>query len=189
MDPIHIGTNLNQFDQVRAYSKGIEVLETHGADHPDYLFVDLRIDPNVNSGKHLFALQGEAGQLQFEYEFLERKQEAQDFLGFDSSDAIYLITPDRFANGDPNNDVVLGMRESDIDRSDDYKRHGGDIQGILDHLDYIEKMGFTAIWSSPLLENDMKEQSYHGYAITDFYKVDPRFGTLDSYKALADEID
>ena len=63
------GTNLNQFDQVRAYSKGIEVLETHGADHPDYLFVDLRIDPNVNSGKHLFALQGEAGQLQFEYEF------------------------------------------------------------------------------------------------------------------------
>ena len=182
------GENLKQFDKVRAYSKGIEVLKTHQADHSDYLFVDLRIDPNVNSGKHLFVLQGKAGHLQFEYELQKRKYEAQDFLGFDSSDAIYLITPDRFANGNPKNDVVLGMRESDIDRGDDYKRHGGDIQGILDHLDYIEKMGFTAIWSSPLLENDMKEQSYHGYAITDFYKVDPRFGTLDTYKELAEEM-
>ena len=68
------------------------------------------------------------------------------------------------------------MLEQEIDRSDDYARHGGDLRGIIDHLDYIEGMGFTAIWSSPLLENNMAEQSYHGYAITDYYSVDPRFG-------------
>ncbi len=98
---------------------------------------------------------------------------------------IYLITPDRFANGDPKNDRVRGMRENRIDRKDDYARHGGDIRGIIERLDYISEMGFTAIWPSPLLENDMPEQSYHGYAITDFYRVDPRFGTLEEYRELA----
>ena len=79
------------------------------------------------------------------------------------------------------------MRENGIDRKDDYARHGGDIRGIINKLDYISEMGFTALWSSPLLENDMPEQSYHGYAITDFYQVDPRFGTLEEYRELAEK--
>ena len=102
-------------------------------------------------------------------------------MGFNSSDVIYLITPDRFANGDPTNDIVKGLKESDIDRQNDYARHGGDIKGITDHISYIKDMGFTAVWPCPLLTNDMPKTSYHGYAITDLYEIDPRFGTLEDY--------
>lgn len=77
--------------------------------------------------------------------------------------------PDRFANGDPKNDVVPGMRESKVDRTDMYARHGGDLKGIADHLDYFSDLGVTAIWLNPILKNDMTEGSYHGYAITDYY--------------------
>lgn len=93
--------------------------------------------------------------------------------------------PDRFANGDYNNDVVEGLKENKIDRSFPGGRHGGDIRGIINHLDYIKDMGFTAIWPTPMLENDMPAYSYHGYAITNHYKVDPRYGTLDEYKELS----
>jgi len=103
----------------------------------------------------------------------------------DSSDVLYLITPDRFANADESNDSFENLNEKGIDRSNDYARHGGDIQGIIDNLTYIDEMGFTAIWSTPLLTNDMQESSYHGYAITDLYQIDPRFGTLDDYKKLS----
>jgi glycosidase len=105
--------------------------------------------------------------------------------GFNSADVIYLITPDRFANGDYSNDVVEGMKENKMNRNFDGGRHGGDIRGIINSLDYIKDMGFTAIWPQPLLENDMAAYSYHGYSITNHYKVDPRFGTLDEYKELS----
>ena len=103
--------------------------------------------------------------------------------GFDSSDVMYLITPDRFANGDPSNDEITGMKEG-LNRSFDGGRHGGDIKGILDNIDYIKELGFTAIWLNPILENDMHTYSYHGYAATDFYKVDARYGTNEEYKEL-----
>ena len=106
-------------------------------------------------------------------------------VGFNSSDAVYLITPDRFANADPSNDTFESMNEKNVDRSSDYARHGGDIKGITKHLDYIAEMGFTAIWSCPLLTNDMYKWSYHGYAITDLYEIDPRFGTLSDYIELS----
>lgn len=93
--------------------------------------------------------------------------------------------PDRFANGDYNNDVVEGMRENKIDRSLRGGRHGGDIRGIINLLDYIKDLGFTAIWPTPNLKNDMPAYSYHGYAIPNHYKVDPRCNTLDQYKELA----
>ena len=95
-----------------------------------------------------------------------------------------MITPDRFVNGNPENDAVVGMKEQP-NRTDKDGRHGGDIQGMINSLDYLQKMGFTAIWSTPVLENDMKNSSYHGYAITDLYKPDPRFGTMDEYIELA----
>jgi glycosidase len=93
--------------------------------------------------------------------------------------------PDRFANGDYRNDVVESMKENKIDRTFPGGRHGGDIRGIINHLDYIKDFGFTAIWPTPMLENDMPAYSYHGYAITNHYKVDPRYGTLDDYKELS----
>jgi neopullulanase len=103
--------------------------------------------------------------------------------GFDASDMIYLILPDRFANGDPSNDDMPGMREK-ADRNAPYGRHGGDLKGISDHLGYIATLGATAIWLNPVLENNQQHSSYHGYSITDYYKVDPRFGTNEQYREL-----
>lgn len=173
---------------VKIDAEGVELKKVHQADSPNYLFIDLNINRNAKPGT--FKINFETADNEFfsiDYELKERKRNSEDFEGFSSKDAIYLITPDRFANGDASNDVVKSMRETNLDRSDNYARHGGDIQGIIDHLDYIEEMGFTAIWSSPLLENNMPNSSYHGYAITDFYKVDPRFGDLATYKTLAKE--
>jgi glycosidase len=105
--------------------------------------------------------------------------------GFNSKDVICLITPDRFANGDTSNDIIPGAREKAVNRAFQGARHGGDIRGLINSLDYLKGMGYTAIWPQPMVENDMSSYSYHGYAITDHYKVDPRFGTIEEYKELA----
>jgi len=155
-------------------------------ENKNYLFINLDLS-KAAAGKFSinFSKKGKRNNFSYEYELKERKQNSSLREGFNSSDAIYLITPDRFANGDKSNDVVKGLNEQGINRKDDYARHGGDITGITNHLDYINEMGFTAIWPTPLLINDMKRSSYHGYAMTDFYKVDPRFGTLDEYVDLS----
>lgn len=168
--------------------EGVSIEAIHRADSPNYLFIDLLIDEDAKPGKFNIVFDSGNGKTEtFEYELKSRKKPSKDFVGFDSSDAIYLITPDRFSNGDPSNDIDTSLLEKTIDRNDNYARHGGDIRGIINHLDYIDEMGFTAIWPSPLLINDMKSGSYHGYAMTDFYRVDPRFGTLSEYKELADK--
>ncbi len=166
--------------------EGITLRSWHPGASPNYLFLDLALDPGVQPGIVPIELSS-AGtpDISLRYELKRREQAAEAYRGFDASDVIYLITPDRFANGNPDNDVVPGMREQGVDRTDDYARHGGDIKGMTDHLDYISGMGFTAIWPTPLLTNDMPRTSYHGYAITDFYRVDPRFGTLEEYKELS----
>jgi glycosidase len=167
---------------------GITIKEQHKAKSSNYLFLDLTIAKTTPAGKFNIVFKTEDGsELKHTYELKSREKTAEEFVGFNSSDVIYLITPDRFANGNPDNDIVETLHEQKIDRKDDYARHGGDIEGITHSLDYIADMGFTAIWSSPLLTNDMPQQSYHGYAMTDFYEVDPRFGTLEDYKKLADE--
>ncbi|GAB2770981.1 glycoside hydrolase family 13 protein [Salinimicrobium soli] len=167
---------------------GVSIEEVHKADSPNYLFIDLSISEEAKPGKFDIRFKKSGGKTEvFKYELKARQKPAEDYVGFDSSDVIYLITPDRFANGDPSNDINSSLLEKTIDRNNDYARHGGDIRGIINHLDYIDTLGFTAIWSSPLLINDMKNASYHGYAMTDFYKVDPRFGTLAEYKELADK--
>lgn len=166
--------------------QGVEVVSTHQADSPNFLFIDLIIKDQAKAGTVEFVFKSEGKErLKFNYPLLPRKKLAVDFKGFDSSDVIYLITPDRFANGDPQNDIVEGLRETKIDRKDDYARHGGDIKGITQSLEYIDRMGFTAIWSCPLLINDMDRTSYHGYAITDLYTIDPRFGNLEDYQSLS----
>ena len=136
-----------------------------------------------------FKKKGLGNDISIDYEVKERRIDSKNRVGFDSSDVLYLITPDRFANGDPSNDIVSGLKEAVIDRKNDYARHGGDIKGITEHLDYVEEMGFTAIWPCPLLTNDMNKQSYHGYAMTDFYEVDPRFGTMEEYLDLSHEME
>ena len=168
--------------------EGLTVESWHPGTSPNYLFIDLSFSSRVQPGKVPLSLRRSGYPvIGLEYELKERQKEAAAYKGFDATDVIYLITPDRFANGNPDNDIIPGMKEQGVDRTDDYARHGGDIRGMIDHLDYIGGMGFTAIWPTPLLTNDMPRTSYHGYAITDFYGVDPRFGTLEEYRELSHE--
>ena len=165
---------------------GVRLVKVTTAESPHYLFIDLQVAPSTKPGRFPIVFRkGNKEVARFEYTLAARNREIMQQKGFSSSDVIYLITPDRFANGDPSNDRQEGLRETAVNRLNDYGRHGGDIRGIINNLDYISSMGFTAIWPTPMLENDMAHASYHGYAITDYYKVDPRFGSLDEYKELA----
>lgn len=168
---------------------GVSIEKVHKARSENYLFIDLNIDKNTKAGKFDIVFTFDDGTKKIHtYELKNREKPAEDFKGFDSSDAIYLITPDRFANADEINDRNPNLKDQSLDRTDGYKRHGGDLQGIINHVDYISDLGFTAIWPTPVLTNDMQNGSYHGYAMTDFYQVDPRFGTFEDYKNLADEL-
>jgi glycosidase len=165
---------------------GVTIKKISKADSKNYLFVDLDIAKNTRPGTFLinFKKSGKTV-LTSNYSLLARQQGASKLIGFNPSDVIYLLAPDRFANGDGSNDVVAGLKENKIDRSFEGARHGGDIMGMINHLDYIAGMGYTAIWPMPMLENDMAGYSYHGYSITNHYRVDPRYGTLDEYKDLS----
>ncbi|WP_189360376.1 glycoside hydrolase family 13 protein [Algibacter mikhailovii] len=179
--------NISQAEPEVAY-QGVSIEKVHNADSPNYLFIDLIISEKTKPGKFNITFKFKNGDLlEQTYELRARKKQAEDFVGFDSSDAIYLITPDRFANANNGNDINTSLKEKTIDRTDDYARHGGDIEGIIQHLDYIQDMGFTAIWSCPLLTNNMPKSSYHGYAITDYYEIDPRYGDMNDYLELAEE--
>ncbi len=183
------GENIAQYE-VDADYPGLVIKTISRLHNPNYLFLDLELGEDIQPGSIdlIFKKDGKA-QFNYKYELLERQEDASGVKGFDNSDVVYLLMPDRFANGNPSNDVITSMKETEVDRNAPYGRHGGDIQGIIDHMDYFEEMGFTSLWLNPVLENDMPEASYHGYAITDFYKVDPRFGDNQLYKSLAEEAD
>ena len=171
--------------EISTTTKGITIVKTHAIENPNYLFVDLKLEDEVRAGYVNFQFsKREKVLLENRYELKARSANAAMKQGFTNKDVLYLVTPDRFINGDPKNDEVSGMLEGH-DRSAEYGRHGGDIQGIMDHLDYVQDMGFTSIWLNPILENDQMEGSYHGYATTDYYKVDPRFGTNELYQKLS----
>lgn len=121
------------------------------------------------------------------YELKSRQADSRKRVGFNASDVLYLIMPDRFANGDSSNDIISGMKDQKVDRTEQYARHGGDFKGIEQNLDYIADLGVTAVWLNPILENDMPAGSYHGYAATDYYKVDRRFGTNDEFASLVEK--
>ncbi len=162
---------------------GVSIARVERGDSPNYLFVYL---DTANADAGTFELVFENGDDRIGHTY-ELRQRIADHVGtYDASDVIYLVTPDRFANGDPSNDDVDGY-EDEADRDDDYGRHGGDIEGLRRHLDYVAAMGFTQLWLNPLLENAMEQWSYHGYAITDYYKVDPRFGSNESYREFVAE--
>jgi len=156
-------------------------------DNSNYLFLYLSLNEETEAGKFdLIFKKGKKEKLRYTFELKERRKNSAQRIGFNNSDAIYLITPDRFANAIPENDEVNKLLESK-NRNEAYGRHGGDLQGIIDHLDYIQKMGFTAIWLNPVLENNVKRSSYHGYSTTDYYKVDARFGSNADYVRLSEE--
>jgi glycosidase len=152
----------------------------------NYLFIDLVLDPKVAPGTFDITFSGAGRTTTHAYRLLARDPGSATRQGFSSKDAIYQIMPDRFANGDPSNDNVAGMLDK-ADRKGGLGRHGGDIQGAINHLDYIADMGFTQLWPTPLIENNMPGYSYHGYAATDLYKIDPRYGSNEDFVRLSTE--
>ncbi len=169
--------------------EGVELKAITNVENPNYLFIDLHITPKAASGTFdiKFNKNGKA-LYSYTYELKKREKGSAERQGFNTSDVIYLITPDRFANGDPGNDAVEGMKEQP-NREYHLGRHGGDLRGIINNLDYIQGLGFTAVWLNPVLENNMVKSSYHGYSTTDFYKVDARYGSNEEYLELNEELD
>lgn len=164
---------------------GLKLERVIKVENPNYLFLNLVIGAEAQAGKVTINFsQNDQIVESHSYELMAREEGSAEREGFNNSDVLYLITPDRFANGDPGNDEVASMKEK-LDRSFKGGRHGGDIKGMLDHLDYISDLGFTAIWLNPVLENNMEKYSYHGYSTTDYYKVDPRFGSNEEYLELS----
>ena len=176
------GNGISDFEPAVEHD-GVSINRVERVDSPNYLFVYLDIAPTTEAGSFDIVFRGEAGELTHRYTLLAKNSDPDHARGFDGSDSIYLITPDRFANGDPANDNIEGMADK-LDREFKGGRHGGDIQGIVDALPYIRDMGFTAIWLNPVLENNVAEYSYQGYGATDFYRVDARYGSNEQYREL-----
>ena len=174
------GHSISRFDVSVEYP-GVTVNRVERVESENYLFLYLDIDAAAEPGKFDIVLKDDDIRVVHEYELKQRNSDPEHTKGFSPADAIYLVTPDRFANGDPSNDSVEGLSDR-LDRDNDYGRHGGDLAGLGESIDYIRDMGFTAIWLNPILENAMPEASYHGYATTDYYKVDPRFGSNNDYR-------
>ncbi|GAE83575.1 alpha-amylase [Bacteroides reticulotermitis JCM 10512] len=178
------GDNISTSD-VYISSKDIVLKEVVKQENPNYLLLYIDLSEATPQTFNIQLKQGKK-QTTIPYEIKQREQGAANREGFNSGDVLYLIMPDRFANGIPANDLVPGMLEAKVDRNNSFARHGGDLKGIENHLDYIEDLGVTAIWLNPIQENDMQEGSYHGYAITDYYQVDRRFGTNEDFKQFVD---
>lgn len=156
-------------------------------ENPNYLFVTINTH-NIPAGDYTFSFsEGKKTAFTKTYTLKSRRDDSANRKGFDASDMIYLIMPDRFANGNPSNDSTPDTHEK-ADRTKPGSRHGGDIQGIIDNLDYIHSLGATAIWSTPLCEDNDPRGSYHGYGQSDVYRIDPRFGTNEDYVQLSSEL-
>jgi len=168
---------------------GVKLIKVHQVENPNYLFLDLEIAADAKAGKFPISfLQQGKKKLQYQYELKNKDQSASRIQGVSNKDLIYLLMPDRFANGDTKNDVVKGLQETKLNRDSMYYRHGGDIQGVINHLDYLKELGVTAIWMTPEIENDMPLASYHGYAATDHYKIDARYGSNSLFKSYVDQV-
>ncbi|WP_019676297.1 glycoside hydrolase family 13 protein [Arsukibacterium perlucidum] len=161
---------------------GVGISAVQRTENPNYLFVELTIAPDAVAGQLPLQLwRAEQQLLQLDYPLLTRQPGSAARQGFNPSDAIYLLTPDRFVNGDPDNDTVPAMLEV-ANRAADNGRHGGDIAGMQQALPYLADLGITAVWPTPLTENNQPAYSYHGYSATDLYRVDPRFGSNEQFR-------
>lgn len=164
-------------------SKNVYLKEAVTLESPNYQLLYLDISKSIPETFEI-VFTNEQKKLTYKYELNPRDPKRLHIESFNSFDVLYLIMPDRFANGNPDNDQIAMRMPYKVDRNDPNARHGGDLKGISDRLDYLADLGVTAIWLNPVLENDMEGGSYHGYATTDYYRVDPRFGTNEEYVKL-----
>jgi neopullulanase len=180
------GKNITNYTPKINY-KGLIINKISKVNSPNYLFIDLTIAPQTKAGDVKIMFENNAkNSFSYTYKLLGRQKNSSERVGFNTSDVMYLITPDRFANGNPQNDNVVSYKDS-LNRKSLTGRHGGDIEGIIQHLDYIQNLGMTALWINPMLENNQPKTSYHGYAITNFSKTDARFGSNEDYVRLSKE--
>jgi Glycosidases len=173
--------------EVQVDNKGIELLRVNRTENPNYLFLDVKITAAAQPGWSTFTFSQGKKKLTYRYELKKRDQRVKA-QGVTSEDLIYLIMPDRFANGNKVNDQVKGMLDMSLNRDSMYLRHGGDLEGVISKLDYLQDLGVTSVWMTPVLTNDMPLASYHGYANTETYHVDPRFGSNDTYVQLGEQL-
>lgn len=168
-------------------SNDLTITDVVRLENKNYLFVYLDFAAAKPGTYQLVLEHSQKESIQIPYELMERREGSALRKGYDSSDFIYLIMPDRFANADPTNDSHPDLHEQS-NRKDPWGRHGGDLQGIIDHLDYIAQLGVTAIWNTPVLEDNDPKGSYHMYAASDVYQIDKRFGSNEKYKQLSAEL-
>ncbi|MBU2045211.1 MAG: glycoside hydrolase family 13 protein, partial [Bacteroidetes bacterium] len=180
------GNEISQREVQIDYS-GVSLKSVEKVENPNYMFLNLLISDDAQPGKFdiIFSLKGKKN-LIYSYQ-LKARNKGTLAQGVTDKDLIYLIMPDRFANGNYSNDKISGLKDQTFSRDSMYYRHGGDIQGIIDHLDYLKDLGATALWLTPVQENDEFKTSYHGYANTENYKIDPRYGTNELYKKLVED--
>jgi len=167
---------------------GIQLLKINKVENPNYLFLDISILPAAKPGMAKINFRnanGSTSTASFEVKARRQGIGSQFAQGVTSSDFIYLLMPDRFSNGDPSNDRIDGMRDQSLDRDSMYHRHGGDFQGIINNIKYLKDLGVTTLWMTPVIENDMPDRTEHGYAFTNHYKIEPRFGGAEKYKELS----
>ena len=179
-------------EKVTVSYPGVQLVKVTPAQNPHYMFLDLRIAADARPGVikiHIWPTDG-GKEAVVDFPLLTRRigKGTQFARGVTSADFIYFLMPDRWSNGDPGNDRVPGMRDQSLNRDSIFLRHGGDMQGIMQHLDYLQGLGVTTLWMTPVLENDMPNRTEHGYAFTDHYAIDPRLGGAEQYKKLGDEL-
>ena len=181
------GEGISAFDvTILPEGQGVAVAEVHKADSPNYLFVDVTISDDAVAGEYTLRFSDGKRRYDRSYVIAERAEGSRLRESFTTADFVYLIMPDRFANGDPENDSTDDTVEK-VMRSNPGRRHGGDLQGMIDHLDYIADLGATAIWSTPLLLDNENGASYHGYSCSDYYLIDPRYGSNELFKEYVDQ--
>jgi glycosidase len=169
---------------------GIMLKGVHHVENPNYVFLDIEIAKTARPGmrKFEFVMPGKHTTIDFELKSRRAGNGSSFAQGVTSKDLVYLLMPDRFSNGDPTNDRIAGMRDQTLNRDSIYHRHGGDLQGVINHLDYLKDLGVTSVWMTPVIENDMPNRTEHGYAFTNHYKIEPRIGGPEAYKKLSDEL-
>ncbi|MBR5332176.1 MAG: glycoside hydrolase family 13 protein [Muribaculaceae bacterium] len=167
---------------------GVQLVDVARLDSPNYQFLYLVVGDDAQPGEIELTFSQGKKKTKVKYELKARDRKPEEYEGFDASDVLYLIMPDRFANGNPENDNIATLKNVTVANRDNHNgRHGGDIEGVKQHLDYIDSLGVTAIWVNPVLTNDMPGGAYHGYATTDYYNIDPRFGANEEWNALVEE--
>ncbi|MCY7358160.1 MAG: cyclomaltodextrinase N-terminal domain-containing protein, partial [Rudanella sp.] len=174
---------------------GVKVDKVTPLENPNYLAVDLTIAPTAKPGTFPIRFRAGGQETSFDYRIAYRHDPAKRAQGLTSADLVYLILPDRFSNGDPANDKFADMADPNADRNNPFYRHGGDLQGIINHLDYLKDLGITALWLNPVIENNQPltneggqmRSAYHGYGFTDHYQVDRRLGGNEAYRKLVQE--